>query len=107
MGNADRDWNHQGREDALAEGQKPKEDKVVEPNFGLSGKLAEETNKVNGVVLMHNEPPEARKPGLRWRLYTFKNGVRAATCALSEHWHLSLPNFCSACNTFAQAFSFR
>ncbi|KAK9804905.1 hypothetical protein WJX72_011070 [[Myrmecia] bisecta] len=47
---------------------------AVEPNFGLSGKLAEESNTVNGVVLLHNEPPEARRPTLRWRLYTFKNG---------------------------------
>ena len=46
-----------------------------EANFGLSGKLAEETNTVRGVVLLHQEPPEARKPGLRWRLYTFKNGA--------------------------------
>ena len=48
----------------------------MEPNFALSGKLAEEANTVRGVVLVHGEPPEARKPGLRWRLYTFKNGAR-------------------------------
>lgn len=46
--------------------------KEPEPDFGLSGKLAEETNKVNGVVLLHIEPGEARKPTLRWRLYCFK-----------------------------------
>ncbi|KAL4852743.1 Serine/threonine-protein phosphatase 4 regulatory subunit 3 [Chlorella vulgaris] len=49
-------------------------DKEVEPEFGLSGALAAETNKVNGVVLVHQEPPEARKPTARWRLYVFKNG---------------------------------
>ena len=29
---------------------------------------------VNGVVVNYHEPPEAAKPTLRWRLYTFKNG---------------------------------
>ncbi|KAJ8882589.1 hypothetical protein PR048_014400 [Dryococelus australis] len=42
------------------------------PNFGLSGKLAEETNTYKGVVLKYSEPPEARKPKKRWRLYPFK-----------------------------------
>lgn len=42
------------------------------PNFGLSGKLTEDTNKVNGVVLKYAEPQEARKPKRRWRLYPFK-----------------------------------
>ena len=40
-----------------------------EPDFGLSGKLAAETNRVNGVVLLHVEPPEAAVPTQRWRLY--------------------------------------
>lgn len=44
------------------------------PNFGLSGKLAEESRKVKGVVLKFTEPPEARKPDMRWRLYIFKGG---------------------------------
>ena len=48
----------------------------VDPNFGLSGKLAEETNTVRGVVLVHTEPPEARKPTLKWRLYIFKAGAQ-------------------------------
>ncbi|CAG8509281.1 6678_t:CDS:2 [Ambispora leptoticha] len=42
------------------------------PNFGLSGKLAAETNTFNGVVLKYHEPPEARKPAEKWRLYVFK-----------------------------------
>uniref|UniRef100_A0A182K4K6 FHA domain-containing protein n=1 Tax=Anopheles christyi TaxID=43041 RepID=A0A182K4K6_9DIPT len=42
------------------------------PDFGLSGKLTEETNKVNGVVIAYAEPPGARKPKRRWRLYPFK-----------------------------------
>lgn len=42
------------------------------PNFGLSGKLTEETNTYKGVVIKYSEPPEARKPRRRWRLYPFK-----------------------------------
>lgn len=42
------------------------------PNFGLSGALTEDTNKVNGVVIKYSEPVEARKPKRRWRLYPFK-----------------------------------
>lgn len=42
------------------------------PNFGLSGKLTEETNTYRGVVIKYSEPPEARKPKRRWRLYPFK-----------------------------------
>jgi smad nuclear-interacting protein 1 len=44
-----------------------------EPDFGLSGALAAETNTVNGVSLKYSEPPEAAKPTKRWRLYCFKN----------------------------------
>ncbi|KAI8075422.1 SMAD/FHA domain-containing protein [Gilbertella persicaria] len=44
----------------------------VEPNFGLSGKLAAETNTVKGVELKYNEPPESAKPKHKWRLYVFK-----------------------------------
>ncbi|KAJ1918290.1 Smad nuclear-interacting protein 1 [Mycoemilia scoparia] len=40
------------------------EKKREEPNFGLSGKLAAETNTVNGVVVKYNEPQEARKPNM-------------------------------------------
>ena len=50
------------------------EEKKVEPNFGLSGALAEETNTVNNVALVYSEPPEAAQPTLRWRFYTFKGG---------------------------------
>lgn len=44
------------------------------PSFELSGKLAAETNRVRGVTLLFNEPPDARKPDTRWRLYVFKGG---------------------------------
>ncbi|KAL1189707.1 FHA domain-containing protein DDL [Cardamine amara subsp. amara] len=48
--------------------------KKEEPSFELSGKLAEETNRYRGIPLLFNEPPEARKPSERWRLYVFKDG---------------------------------
>ena len=41
-------------------------------NLGLSGKLLEDSNTVNGVVVKYSEPVEARKPKTRWRLYVFK-----------------------------------
>ncbi|KAG0260752.1 hypothetical protein BG011_001649 [Mortierella polycephala] len=64
----------------IAEEEEEKKKKPVvaeedkeKPNFGLSGALAAETNTtVNGTVLKYNEPPEARKPSKRWRLYVFK-----------------------------------
>ncbi|KAJ8507476.1 hypothetical protein ONZ45_g10159 [Pleurotus djamor] len=51
--------------------------KKAKPNFGASGLLAAATNTVKGsdgtsTVLKYNEPPEARKPTLGWRLYVFK-----------------------------------
>ncbi|KAL5010953.1 hypothetical protein ScPMuIL_013258 [Solemya velum] len=53
----------------------PSQDVKIEkegPNFEVSGKLAEDTNTYKGVVIKYNEPPEARKPKKRWRLYAFK-----------------------------------
>lgn len=51
-----------------------KEIEKEKPSFEYSGKLAAETNKVKGVTLQFTEPPEARKPSIRWRLYVFKDG---------------------------------
>ncbi|XP_011267520.1 smad nuclear interacting protein 1 [Camponotus floridanus] len=42
------------------------------PNFEVSGKLTEDTNTVNGVVIKYSEPQDAKKPKRRWRLYPFK-----------------------------------
>ena len=55
-------------------GRQPKEEpkEKDKPNFELSGKLTEDTNTFRGVVIKYNEPPEARKPRRRWRLYGFK-----------------------------------
>ncbi|KAF8842169.1 SMAD/FHA domain-containing protein [Paxillus ammoniavirescens] len=49
----------------------------AKPNFKPSGLLAAATNTVKAAdgtstVLKYNEPPEARKPTLGWRLYVFK-----------------------------------
>ncbi|XP_070692264.1 smad nuclear-interacting protein 1 isoform X2 [Pempheris klunzingeri] len=56
-----------GREDTEAPADKEM------PNFQLSGALTEDTNTFRGVVIKYNEPPEARIPKRRWRLYPFKN----------------------------------
>ncbi|XP_050725556.1 smad nuclear-interacting protein 1-like isoform X2 [Eriocheir sinensis] len=42
------------------------------PNLGVTGKLAEDANTYNGVVIKYSQPPEARKPKRRWRWYIFK-----------------------------------
>jgi len=54
----------------------PPEDKT-KPNFAASGLLAAATNTVKNAdgtstLLKYNEPPEARKPLVGWRLYVFK-----------------------------------
>lgn len=54
------------------QGEAPQQ--AQQPSFELSGKLAEETNRVRGVTMLFTEPPEARKPTVRWRLYVFKDG---------------------------------
>ncbi|OWF47126.1 smad nuclear interacting protein 1-like [Mizuhopecten yessoensis] len=58
----------QPQEQAEAEEPKDKD----KPDFALSGKLTEDTNTYRGVVIKYNQPPEARKPKKRWRLYPFK-----------------------------------
>jgi RNA recognition motif-containing protein len=60
-----------GRREGDDEGGSPAIDKQ-ERNFETSGLLAEETNTVNGVVVVYAEPVEARKPKALWRLYEFK-----------------------------------
>lgn len=60
---------NQGNTETASESTQPKD----QPDFKLSGKLTEDTNTYKGVVIKYNEPPEARKPKKRWRLYPFKN----------------------------------
>ncbi|KAI6183004.1 3-methylcrotonyl-CoA carboxylase 2 [Aphelenchoides bicaudatus] len=47
-------------------------EEVSKPSFEVSGKLAGDTNTFKGVVIKYNEPPEAAKPRLKWRLYPMK-----------------------------------
>uniref|UniRef100_A0AC35TJ67 FHA domain-containing protein n=1 Tax=Rhabditophanes sp. KR3021 TaxID=114890 RepID=A0AC35TJ67_9BILA len=41
-------------------------------NMGTSGKLCEDTNMYNGVVIKYSEPADAVMPIQKWRLYPFK-----------------------------------
>ena len=41
-------------------------------SLGLSGALTTETNTFNNILVKYSEPPEARKPKKKWRLYVFK-----------------------------------
>ncbi|KAI0278287.1 SMAD/FHA domain-containing protein [Russula aff. rugulosa BPL654] len=55
----------------------PPPDDKAKPNFAPSGLLAAATNTVKNsdgtsTLLKYNEPPEARKPLVGWRLYVFK-----------------------------------
>uniref|UniRef100_A0A915CEI9 FHA domain-containing protein n=2 Tax=Parascaris univalens TaxID=6257 RepID=A0A915CEI9_PARUN len=59
-------WGKDKKETEEAKVEKEK------PSFEPSGKLAEDTNTYRGVVVKYNEPSDARKPKLRWRLYPFK-----------------------------------
>ncbi|KAF5278625.1 hypothetical protein FQA39_LY00667 [Lamprigera yunnana] len=61
-----------GKEGDSTTKEKDKVSEKEKPNFGLSGKLTEERNSYRGVVIKYSEPPEARKPKRRWRLYPFK-----------------------------------
>ncbi|KAF5315318.1 hypothetical protein D9619_006992 [Psilocybe cf. subviscida] len=59
------------------------------PDFKPSGLLAAETNTVKAVdgsstVLKYNEPPEARKPAVGWRLYVFKDSEQVELLHISR-----------------------
>jgi len=43
------------------------------PSLKPSGKLLEDTNMVNGVVVKYVEPPEAKLPKANWQLHPFRN----------------------------------
>ena len=61
--------------------EKPKEKANYEP----SGKLAAESNMFKGVVLKYAEPPEARKPTQKWRVYVFKGKEQVGQDLLRCH----------------------
>lgn len=68
--NQDHDFGQSEGGSSDANAPPPEKEK---PNFELSGALTEDTNTFRGVVIKYNEPPEARIPKRRWRLYPFKN----------------------------------
>eukprot|EP00979_Chaetoceros_neogracilis_P002935 scaffold492_cov247-Chaetoceros_neogracile.AAC.8 len=75
-GDAKYSWGNGDTEDQ--EDQEEEEKEVQKPNFGLSGALANDDktgNVYNGVLLKFSEPPEARTPLTRWRLYVFKKAA--------------------------------
>ncbi|CAK8672483.1 uncharacterized protein LOC143464453 [Clavelina lepadiformis] len=69
------EWERRQRTGETEKAFKNDEEKPTEkekPNLGLSGALTEDTNTFRGVVIKYNEPPEARIPKKKWRLYPFK-----------------------------------
>ncbi|KNZ73303.1 Smad nuclear-interacting protein 1 [Termitomyces sp. J132] len=73
----DRDRGYSSRSGPSSGSASPPPENKAKPNFKPSGLLAAETNTVktsdgNSTVLKYNEPPEARKPTVGWRLYVFK-----------------------------------
>lgn len=67
--NSKMEWGKRTADDVKKE-EPPKE--MEKPCFEPSGKLAADTNTYKGVVIKYNEPPEAKIPKVRWRLYQFK-----------------------------------
>ena len=63
-------------EDLEDEDEEEDNDKKEGASLALSGKLAEDANSVKGVEVKYTEPPEARVPKVKWRLYPFKGSMR-------------------------------
>jgi smad nuclear-interacting protein 1 len=66
----------------------------VKANFALSGALATDSttgNARDGITLKFSEPPEARVPNTRWRLYVFrkKDGDDINDGELIDTYHIS------------------
>lgn len=49
-------------------------DRYIYMNFSVLISLCHTDATLPGVTLLFNEPPDARKPSVRWRLYVFKAG---------------------------------
>jgi smad nuclear-interacting protein 1 len=81
--NGEERWGNLEKEAEEQAERKRKEENTIKevPNFGLSGKLAEQANKMEntGIVLKWTEPPEARPPPKKpkWRIYVMKDGKPA------------------------------
>jgi len=59
------------KEEKVEEGEKEEVIEKEEPNFEVSGLLAEEDNSKNGVPLKFVEPPDAQMPTKKWRFVHF------------------------------------
>ena len=62
-------------EGGAEQGDEAKQQEKKKADFGLSGALASDErtgNVYNGILLKFSEPPEARAPNTRWRLYVFR-----------------------------------
>ena len=62
-------------EGSTEQGDEGKQVEKKKADFGLSGALASDErtgNVYNGILLKFSEPPEARAPNTRWRLYVFR-----------------------------------
>uniref|UniRef100_A0A915DJ88 FHA domain-containing protein n=1 Tax=Ditylenchus dipsaci TaxID=166011 RepID=A0A915DJ88_9BILA len=66
-----REWKSPEKWDKSSSKFKTESDEE-KPSFEPSGKLAADTNTYKGVVIKYNEPPEAKLPKIRWRLYPFR-----------------------------------
>uniref|UniRef100_A0A914M1A6 FHA domain-containing protein n=1 Tax=Meloidogyne incognita TaxID=6306 RepID=A0A914M1A6_MELIC len=80
--------NEEEEEQPSFNNSKKKEEEREKPSFEPSGKLAQDTNTFKGVVVKYNEPPEAKIPKLRWRIYPFKAHNLSTISKLGEE---SLP----------------
>lgn len=77
------------------------EEDKEKPNFGLSGSLAAETNTTaSGTLLKYNEPPEAKKPVQKWRLYVFKGDKEIGEWFIPNTWHRRIERRIWWCNFF-------
>jgi smad nuclear-interacting protein 1 len=72
--------NSEGGDVSGAGGEDQKEGGKEGVNLSVSGALAAETNTFNNVLVKYSEPPEARKPRKKWRLYVFKGRGRPEKC---------------------------
>lgn len=57
------------------------------PNYQTSGKLLEDTNMMNGVILKYVEPQERSVPSLHWRLHVFKDNNQIDVIPIYEKSH--------------------
>ncbi|PJF17312.1 hypothetical protein PSACC_02810 [Paramicrosporidium saccamoebae] len=54
------------------------------PNYSISGKLAEDRLLRNGVTLKYDEPSEACRPTVRWRMHVFKDDKQVEVFQVSD-----------------------